>query len=156
MAATSSSPSKSARRTLVISRVLDAPPDLVFKTWTDPEHAARWWGPKGFKTTHCKLDVRPGGKWRICMRSPQGKDYWAQGVYREVVAPERLVFTWAWEQPKGRPGRETLVRVNFAEHGEKTKLTFRHGVFETVKDRNSHKSGWSQSLDRLAEYVSKA
>jgi len=155
MAARSSAGSKSASRTLVITRVLDAPPSLVFKAWTDPKHAARWWGPKGFTTTYCKLDVRPGGKWRICMRSPQGKDYWAQGVYREIVEPERLVFTWAWEKPKGRPGRETLVRVNFAELGEKTKLTFRHGVFETVKDRNSHRSGWSQSLDRLAEYIAK-
>lgn len=59
------------------------------------------------------------------MRSPEGKDYWAQGVYREVLEPERLVFTWAWENPKGNPGRETLVTVRLAKHGAKTKLAFR-------------------------------
>jgi uncharacterized protein YndB with AHSA1/START domain len=156
MAAGNRAASESADRTLVITRVLDAPPSLVFKAWTEPEHVRHWWGPKGFKTTHRNLDVRPGGKWRVCMRSPEGVDYWAQGVYREVVEPERLAFTWAWEKPEGTPGRETLVTVNFARHGAGTMLTFRQAEFETVKDRDEHEGGWSESFDRLAKYVAKA
>lgn len=72
------------------------------------------------------------------------------------MEPERLVFTWAWEKPEGKPGRETLVTVNFAEHGAKTKLTMQQAVFETVEDRNDHEGGWTESLDRLAKYVAKA
>jgi uncharacterized protein YndB with AHSA1/START domain len=156
MAAANSDSPGSADQTLVITRVLDAPPGLVFKAWTEAEHVRRWWGPKGFETTSCKLDVRPGGQWRICMRSPEGKERWVQGVYREIVERKRLVFTWAWEKPEGTPGRETLVTIDFAEHGAKTKLTFRQAQFETVLDRDEHEDGWSESFDRLAEYVAKA
>ena len=145
-----------ADRTLVITRVFDAPRDVVYKAWTDPESAAAWWGPKGFTLTHREIDVRPGGRWRVCMRSPDGVDYWAQGVYREFKAPERFVYTWAWEKPEGKPGRETLVTVEFAAQGDKTKMTFRQAEFETAEDRDSHRGGWSESFDRLAEYLTKA
>src|SRR5947209_1933543 len=80
---------------------------------------ARWWGPQGFVTTYCDMDIRPGGAFRVCMRSPEGTEYWKQGVYREVVEPERLVFTFAWEDAEGKPGHETLVTVSFAEQGMK-------------------------------------
>src|SRR5258705_11539625 len=98
-----------AKPEFVITRVVDAPPRLVFKIWTDPEHLMQWWGPQGFTTPFHEMDVRPDGAFRICMRSPDGTDHWLQGVYREVVAPERLVFTWAWEDATGKPGHETLV-----------------------------------------------
>ena len=151
----SSAASSAVGRELVITRVFDAPRDIVFKAWTDPEAATQWWGPKGFTLTHHELDIRPGGKWRVCMRSPEGVDHWAHGVYREIVAPERFVYTWAWEKPVGTPGRQTLVTVELAEQGAKTKMTFRQAEFETVKDRDEHVEGWSETFDRLAEFLEK-
>jgi uncharacterized protein YndB with AHSA1/START domain len=97
------------------------------------------------------MDVRPGGTFRVCMRSPEGADHWKQGVYREVVEPERLVFTFAWED--GKPGHQTVVTVTFAERGEKTELTLHHAVFETVEARNSHQRGWTSTLERFAAYL---
>ncbi|HZC46299.1 MAG TPA: SRPBCC domain-containing protein, partial [Candidatus Acidoferrum sp.] len=128
----------------------------VWKAWTDPEHLMRWWGPRGFKTLVSAMDVRPGGGWRFCMRSPDGRDDWQQGVYREIVEPERLVFSYALEDAAGKPGHETLVTVTFADEGAKTRITLHHGVFETVVVRNDHVRGWGEALDRLAEYAPNA
>jgi uncharacterized protein YndB with AHSA1/START domain len=144
---------ETADRELAITRVFDAPRDLVFKVWTQPEHLVRWLGPRGFAAPSAEMDVRPGGAYRACIRSPEGADYWMQGVYREIVAPERLVFTFAWEDEGGRPGRETLVTVTFADHSGKTKLTFHQAPFESVADRDSHQEGWAECLDRLGAYL---
>lgn len=152
-ATTSTAAEVVAERELVVTRILDAPRALVFKAWTEPDRAARWWGPQGFVTLYCKMDVRPGGAFRVCMRSPEGTEHWKQGVYREVVEPERLVFTFAWEDADGRPGHETVVTVTFAEHGTKTRLTLHQGVFETVAARDSHQSGWTSTVERLADYL---
>ncbi|MGB9123853.1 MAG: SRPBCC domain-containing protein, partial [Candidatus Angelobacter sp.] len=76
-------------QSLVITRIFDAPPDVVFKAWTDPKQMAQWWGPKNFTNPVCELDVRPGGAWRIVMRAPDGMEYISAGVYSEVVKPER-------------------------------------------------------------------
>jgi uncharacterized protein YndB with AHSA1/START domain len=144
-----------AERVLEITRVFDAPPRLVFKAWTDPAHAARWAGPRGFTASHLKSDVRPGGAWRTCLRRDEdGEELWQGGVYREVVEPERLVFTFAWDRDDGGRGHETLVTVTFAEHqGEKTRMTFRQAVFESVGQRDGHQGGWNSAFDRLAEHV---
>ncbi len=99
------------------------------------------------------MDVRRGGAFRVCMRSPAGVEYWKQGVYREVAAPERLVFTFAWEDAEGKPGHQTLVTVSFAAHGDKTELTLRQAVFETVATRDEYQRGWTSTLQRLAEYL---
>ena len=139
---------------LVITRVFDAPRSLVFAAWTKSEHLQRWQGaPRGFTVRVDKSDIRPGGAYRICMRSPEGTEHWLQGTYREVVEPERLVFTHAWSDAQGRPGRETLVTVTFAEIDGKTKLTLHQTGFEAVASRDGHKEGWSSALDRLAEYL---
>ena len=98
----SSAAGETAQRELVITRVFDAPRALVFKAWTEPDRLVRWWGPQGFTTPFCTMDLRPGGAVRFCMRSPEGTDHWLQGVYREIVAPERLVCTWAWEDAGAR------------------------------------------------------
>ncbi len=156
MAARTSAAAKTAKRELVITRTLDAPRRLVFKAWTEPERLVRWWGPRGFTTPSCKMDVRPGGAWRTCMRSPEGTDHWVQGVYREIVEPERLVYTWAWEDADGKPGHETVVTVRFAEQGARTKMTLHQAVFESVKARDAHQGGWTTALDRLGEYLAKA
>ncbi|HYK63450.1 MAG TPA: SRPBCC domain-containing protein, partial [Patescibacteria group bacterium] len=84
-----------ADRVLVIERVFDAPRRLVFDAWTQSEHMAKWWGPRGFKSTVLRNELRPGGAYRIHMLGPDG-DHWTQGVYREVIPPERLVMVGSW------------------------------------------------------------
>lgn len=140
-------------RELVFTRTLAAPRALVFRAWTDPSLLVRWWGPEGFTIPECRIDVRAGGAWRTCMRSPDGNDYKVRGVYREIVEPERLVFTWAWEDEKGDPGHETLVTVTFAERDGKTQLRLAHRVFESKKSRDAHRQGWASTLDCLAAFL---
>ena len=144
-----------ADRTLSITRTFAAPRELVFKVWTQPEHVVRWWGPKGFTTPSSTMEVRPGGAYRTVIRSPEGKEHVMRGVYREVVPPERLVMTFAWEDERGEPGHETLVKVTFEDVAGQTRLTFEHGVFQTVADRESHFGGWSQFMDALAAYLAR-
>lgn len=156
MDANTSSAAELTGRELVITRIFDMPRSLVFQAWTEPDRVARWWGPQGFTTLYCKMDVRPGGAFRVCMRSPSGAEHWKQGVYREVVEPERLVFTFAWEDPEGKPGHETVVTVTFADHGDKTELTLHQAVFETVTARDEHQTGWASTLERFTEYLAKA
>jgi uncharacterized protein YndB with AHSA1/START domain len=153
MAARTKVPTEPAERALVIKRVFDAPRTLVFKAWTEPEHLVHWSCPHGFTLTHCEGDLRPGGAWRSCMRSPDGRDLWLSGVYKAIVAPERLVFTHAWDNAQGEPGHQTLVTVTFAERGGKTEMTFRQAVFESVGERDGHQGGWTECFDKLAEYV---
>ena len=153
MDARASTAAVSADFELVITRILDAPRALVFKAWTDPVHAARWWGPKGFTIHSCVMDVRLGGAWRICMRSSEGTEHCKRGVYRQIVAPERLVFTYAWEDAQGNPGHETLVTVTLAELGARTRLTMHQTGFATVEARDSHRGGWTSCMERFAEYL---
>ncbi len=150
-----STATKSQEREVVITRVFDAPRHLVFKAWTEPEQLMRWWGPNGVTTPSCKMDVRPGGAWRICLRSPNGIDVWQQGVYREIVEPERLVFTYAFEDATGKPGHQTIVTVTFAAEGGKTRLTVHQAVFESVTVRDDHVQGWAEAIDHLADYLAK-
>ena len=135
MTAGTSAATGSAARELVITRAFDAPRPLVFKTWTRPEHLVRWWGPRGYTTPSCKMDVRPGGSWRLCMRSPEGTLHWLQCVYREVVEPERLAFTWAWEDDgrRARPrdaGDGELRRAERQDEARRApgRLRVRHGA----------------------------
>jgi len=145
-----------ADRTLVITRILGAPRALVFKAWTQPEHLARWWGPRGFTLPECKVDFRVGGRFYMLMRSPEGTDHRLHGTYREIAPPDRLVCTWAWEDEDGRLGHETRLTVSFAEDGEKTRLTLHQAVFESVEARDSHDDGWTTCLERFAAYVEQA
>ncbi len=140
-------------RELVITRVIDAPRSLVFKAWTEPNHIARWWGPQGFTTISCQMDVRVGGAYRFGMRSPQGTEYWKRGIYREIVEPERIVFTFAWEDADGDPGHELMTIVTFVEDGAKTRLTLRQATFETNERRDDHVTGWASCLERFADYM---
>jgi uncharacterized protein YndB with AHSA1/START domain len=83
----------------------------------------------------------------------RGADHWKQGVYREIVEPERLVFNFAWEDGEGKPSHQTLVTVTFAEHRDKTELTLRQAVFETVERCEDHRRGWTSTLQRFADYL---
>jgi uncharacterized protein YndB with AHSA1/START domain len=142
-----------SERELTITRVFNAPRSLVFKVWTQPEHFSRWLGPKDFTTIGCQMNVQVGGMYRACIRSPEGNDHWMQGVYREITQPERLVFTFAWEDENNQPKHETLVTVTFEEHNNKTLMTFQQAIFESIESRDSHNTGWSECFDRLATYL---
>jgi uncharacterized protein YndB with AHSA1/START domain len=156
MAAKNSPDPQTTEHELVMTRVFDAPRNLVFKAWTEPDRIKQWWGPRGFTTLSCEMDQRPGGAWRVRSRSPEGKEYTSQGVFRELVEPERLVFTYAWVDAKGKPGHETLVTVTFAEQSGKTVLTFHQGVFASITSRDAHEEGWSSAFELLTEYQAKA
>ncbi len=139
---------------LVFTRVFAAPRQLVYDAWTKKEHLEKWQGaPQGFTVTHSNSDVRPGGAFKICMRSPEGMDHWLQGVYREVVPPERLVFTHTWLNAEGKPGKETLVTITFAEVTGGTELTLKQTGFPSVQSRDGHNAGWTSTFERLAEYL---
>jgi uncharacterized protein YndB with AHSA1/START domain len=149
---------KPPQQDLVITRIFDAPRDLVFRAWTDPKHVAQWWGPHGFTTPVCELDVRPGGAIRIDMQGPDGVMYPSKGVFHEVVPPERLVFTTeAFEDAEGKSQLEVLNTVTFAEYDGKTKLTLQSEIIRSspavAAALDGMAEGWNQSLDRLTEHL---
>lgn len=162
---TESGSSMAAEKELVITRVFDAPRELVFKAWTQAEHVKHWWGPKDYTMPYVTLDPRPGGKMHFCMRSPGGEDIWCLGEYREIVAPERIVSTDCFSDKDGNIvdpvqygmppewPREGLVTLVFLEQRGKTELTINLGVPESLADRVGARQGWDEMLDRLAEYV---
>ena len=180
-----------ADRELVITRIFDAPRELVFEAFTDPEHLMKWWGPHGCTVISCEADPRAGGSWCISMRTPRvlpqfvnrhpvspkagpalsqqsPNDYdvvaqereWIierqRGVYQEIVKPERLVFTYAFEDNAGRPLHQTVVTVTFADEKGRTKLTLHQAIFESVSARDDHVRGWAEALEHLAEYLMRA
>jgi len=141
---------------LVITRLFDAPRELVFKAWTEPERVAQWWGPHGFTSPVCELDVRPGGAMLITMRSPDGDVYPMQGIFHEIVAPERLVFTTrTLEDKAGNFRLEVLHTVTLADLGGKTRLTLQARVVKSTPEAagllTGMEEGWIQGLERLAE-----
>ena len=142
---------------LKITRIFDAPRELVFKAWTDADHLKRWWGPRDFTNPVCEIDVRRGGAIRIDMRSPDGTVYPMTGVFQEVIAPERLVFKSMAMDGAGAPLFEILNTVLFSDENGKTKLTIEARVLKTTADAGQYldgmNEGWNQSLDRLAEVL---
>jgi uncharacterized protein YndB with AHSA1/START domain len=156
------------RPDLAVTRVFDAPRELVFKAWTEPERLKRWWGPKGFTTPFCAVDLREGGVFLYCMRSPEGRDFWGRGVFREIVVPERIVFAMSFADAGGNvvPAThygmspewplETLLTVAFEEEAGKTRVTLRYKGVPPGADRDGTRQGWSESLERLGEYLAKA
>ena len=143
---------KPAGHALELTRELKAPRERVFAAWTDPEQAARWWVPQDCTLISCKMDVRPGGGWHRRMRVPDGSIIAKWGEYREVTAPERLVFTYNAEYADGTVDPETLVTVTFEDVAGRTRLTLRHEAFWSEVARESHTGGWSGALKRLAQF----
>ncbi len=144
-------------RELVITRTFDAPREIVFKMWTDPKHMAQWWGPHGFTNPVCELDVRPGGAIRIDMRDPDGTVYPMTGTFREIVRPERLVFTAEALDQNGAAVLEVMNTVTFEEKNGKTTLTLQAHVAKVAGEGVSYlegmEAGWTQSLERLASQL---
>ena len=142
---------------ITITRVFDSPRELVWKAWTDPKHLAQWWGPKSFSNPVCEADARVGGAWHIVMRAPDGREYPCGGVYREVVEPERLVFTNIATDSDGKPVLDGLTTVIFDDLGGKTRLTLRTRATAVVDYAAEYlkgmETGWTQSLERLAEHL---
>jgi uncharacterized protein YndB with AHSA1/START domain len=156
MAERANNTATTAERELVITRIFEAPRELVWAAWTDRERVMHWLGPKDFTTLEFEMDPRPGGAWHSSMRSPDGTVHSNRGVVREVVEPERLVFTFAWDDEDGKPGREMLITIALAERDGKTEMTFSQSVFESAEDRDGHRGGWSESFDKLADYLANA
>lgn len=146
------------KQEIVMTRVFDAPRELVFKAYTDPALIPQWWGPKSLTTTVDRMDVRLGGVWRFAQRDAEGNEYAFYGVYHAIVSPERLVYTFEFE---GMPGHVLLATVTFEELNDgKTRLTDR-SVFQSVEDRDGMlksgmEEGATESLDRFAELLAKA
>jgi uncharacterized protein YndB with AHSA1/START domain len=151
---------KPTEREIVITRVFDAPRTLVFKMWTDPKHLREWFGPGVFTNPVCEVDARVGGKWHIVMRDPQGNDYPCGGEYREVVEPERLVFTNIATDKEGNPVIDGLTTVILEEENGKTKLTLQTRgtamVDYAAEYLKGMEAGWTQSLESLAEELARS
>jgi uncharacterized protein YndB with AHSA1/START domain len=153
-----SATASTVERELVISRVFDAPRELVWRAWTEPQHIVKWWGPRGFTTTVEAMDVRPGGEWKHVMHGPDGKDYPNHTVFTEVRKPERIVFTntggktrqdvqfestWTFEDLGGQT--RVTIRMVFATAQECLRVAREYGAVE----------GGQQTLARLAEFLPK-
>jgi len=143
-------------REIVMTRVFDAPRDLVFEAHSSCEHMSNWWGPRKYEFASCEIDFRPGGKWRIVHRGPDGEDEdrGFHGEFREIVRPKRIVWTFEWE---GMPGHVSVETLTLEEHGGKTTVTAT-SVFDSVEDRDGMlqsgmESGAAESYERLDEYL---
>lgn len=144
---------------VAITRVYDAPRERVFEAWTRAEHLAHWFGPKGFTTHSCEADARPGGIFRLCMRSPGGRDYWVRGIFREVQRPERIVIACAADDDKGVERLQEVIDVRFETQGGATRLV----LSATAEGRSPEaaamlagmQEGWSGTLDRLGGSLAK-
>jgi uncharacterized protein YndB with AHSA1/START domain len=169
-AATDAEPTE---RAFVITRVFDAPRDLVFKAWTEAERLMHWWGPKGFTWASGTLDLRPGGMFHYCMRSPNGQEMWGKFVYREIVAPERIVFVNSFSDKSGATVRapfkadwplEVLNTLTLSEYDGRTTLRLQGApVNATEAERRafaawhpSMQQGFTGTFDQLAEHLAKA
>lgn len=159
---------KAREQSVFITRTFDAPRELVFKAWTDPEQLVRWFAPNGCTIHFSWIDVRPGGGFHSCISNPTFGDCWCRGVYREIVVPERLVYTLAIADEQGNlvaPATvghdpdwpaETTLTVTFEELSGKTKLSLHQTVSEALAKRTGAYPSWLQMLDRLDENLSKS
>ncbi|MEX2127081.1 MAG: SRPBCC domain-containing protein [Xanthobacteraceae bacterium] len=136
---------------LIIKRVLNAPRERVFEAWTDPALAVKWWGPKDYPATFLEMDVRVGGTWSGRLRATaDGRELTHRGVFREIVEPSLLIFTFAWDE-EGERGLETIVTLTFTDLGGRTLLTLHQTPFQSAEERDGHQSGWNSAFDRLED-----
>jgi uncharacterized protein YndB with AHSA1/START domain len=163
----------SAGQEFVVSRVLNAPRALVFKAWTESERLAQWWGPKGMQLSINKMDLQPGGIFHYRMQTPDGQTMWGRFTFREIQAPERLVFVVSFADEQANPQRhpfsaewplETLTTVTFTEEDGKTTMTMRGIPINATETEcktfqaghGSMQQGWGGTLEQLEAYLAKA
>ena len=142
-------------RVLIIERVFDAPRDLVWEMFTKPEHLLHWMGPRDHPAMSYEADPHPGGKWRGCLHSADGKDVlWQSGVFHEITKPERIVYTFQWDKRHiDDVTFATLVTITFEEEGERTRMRFQQAYFNTKANRDGHNFGWNSAFDRLNDLL---
>jgi uncharacterized protein YndB with AHSA1/START domain len=137
---------------LTIKKVFNAKPEELFEAWTDPAQVAEWYGPEGFaKSDIHSFDLREGGSYSLTMNAPDGAKHKLRGTFREVDKPNKLVFTWQWEEGgrNNMTGEETLVTVEFNPVGTQTEMTFTHSGFVNEMARDNHNMGWTGSFNKL-------
>lgn len=147
-------------RTVAITRRFDAPRERVFEAWTRAEHLTHWFGPTGFSVHSAEVEARPGGVFRLCVRSPDGKDYWVRGQYRELAAPEHLVITCTADDDKGVARLEEVIEVSFTRQKGTTEVRLR----ATARGLNAEAAAmlermdavWAQTFMRLDAHVKPA
>ncbi|MDZ4278316.1 MAG: SRPBCC domain-containing protein [Dehalococcoidia bacterium] len=154
-------------RDLVVERVFDAPREVMWKAWTEPERLARWFGPKDYTIASVEIDLRVGGRLFFSMQSPEGQLYWHLGVFEEIVPLERIVYKDSFADAEGKvvPAShygmagdiplERRVTVTFADTGGKTRTTLRHEGLPGPAAEGAG-AGWSQSFEKLSEYLAAA
>lgn len=159
-----------AANEFLISHSFNAPRELLFKVWTQPEHLAQWWGPKGFTVRVSKMDLRPGGTFHYCLGAPDGSDMWGLFVYREITPPERMVFVDHFSDAQGGITRhpysaswplEMLTTISFAESAGKTTVTIQwsplNASIEEIRtfseSMESMNQGWTGTLEQLENYL---
>ena len=136
-----------------ITRIFDAPRELVWKAWTTPAILVKWFGCSAFITTKAEVDVRTGGEWKVTMRAPDGLDYLAYGTYIDVSPIERIMLTHQWDRPVvdvNPPHHQTRVEVTLHDENGRTRLEFRQTGLATEASRDSHIGGWCDSMDALS------
>ncbi|KUG21147.1 putative glutathione s-transferase-related transmembrane [hydrocarbon metagenome] len=150
---------------MVITRTFGAPREFVWRAWTEAEYINRWWGPKDFTAPVIRIDLREGGRYLYCMRSPEGQDFWSTGVFREIVPMERIVATDSFSDAKGNVVSastygmsgdwpdELVATVTFADADGRTEVTIREAGIPEGEMRDQAVGGWMESLDKLAEVL---
>ena len=162
MATTTNEVQKPDDATLIVTRLLNATPERAFQAWTSAEHIQQWMRPEpGMVIPLASMDLRVGGKFRIQMKKPDGEFFTAVGVFQEVKAPERLVYTWDWEKDGSGAefgeveGKPSLITVEFLKRGERTEFVLTHSRFATVESRDNHAQGWGKIAESFAKFVEK-
>ena len=145
---------QSGEPTLEMKRVLPAAPSDVFAAFTDPNKLAKWWGPEGFTVPSLELDPCVGARYRIEMQPPEGDPFYLTGEFREVDPPVRLAYTFVYEDPDP-DDVDTLVELSFRDLGGSTEVVFAQGPFKTAARRGLHRDGWTDSFDKLEQFISK-
>ena len=161
---------ETSQKPFIITRTFDAPRDLVWEVWTNPEHMKKWFSPKGFKGRVGKMELRPGGMYHYCLTDPEGKDMWGKAMYKEIEKPQKIVYVNSFSDEKGGTTHhplspnwplEMLTTITFEEQGDQTMVTvvwvpmnatdLEKQTFE--EGRGSMTQGWSGTFEQLEEYL---
>ncbi len=153
-------PSTPLERTIELTKVFAAPCERVFAAWTEPRRLARWFGPSGYTVHSCQAQARPGGIFRLCTRSPEGKEYWVRGVYEELDPPRRLVIVSTADDEFGRPALEERVEVTLLDEDGRTRLVVRASAAGAGERAGWMLKGmgqmWEQTVRKLDEHLARA